>query len=148
MGLTDFLQHIPGFSKLNIKFAIEGFSSHIIKHVGHKVDNYRATINFKTKFVEFLIYHPGPDVPDFYKAPKNQTFKGQQRNIPENSRLYDMEIGGALDTIESILTMQLPDFKGTVDFIILFVDRNSKEVPVEIYFENEGVKSKLKHVLK
>ena len=149
MSFLSFMAGIPGLSKFNVKYAIEVFSKHIIKHTKHNVDKYNITINFATNFAEFLVFHPGPDVPTAYRNPHNTKFKGLYRNVPDNARLYDIEIKGAIETIKEILLTQLKDFKGECNIIILNVNRNLSEIPCTVYYTNEdGKKQKISHVLK
>ncbi len=148
MGFLDILQSIPGLSKLNIKFAVEMYSKQIIAHVKHPVDKYNATINFKTGFIEFLVFYPGDTAPATYKNPVNLMFKGERRNVPDNARLYDIDVKSGIDTIKGFIESNMPDFKGDIDFVILYVDRDKKEIPCEVYLTNEGKKEKFNHVLK
>ena len=140
-----------GLSKLNVKWTIEIFSKQILKHVGHKVNKYDALINFQTGFMEFKVFHPdSPNCPDTYLPPKNLHFKGQVRNeMPIGARLFDMDVKSAIDTIKEVVASQLKDFTGNIDFVLLLVNRDEKEIPCEVYYTSEtGEKCKIKHILK
>ncbi len=151
MNFLDILSYIPGLKGFNVKYTIEIFSSQIIKHAGHKVNKYNAMLNFETGFIEFMVFHPDfPNCPDQYKNPTNLRFKGQVRNeVPDGARLYDMDVKSAIDTIKDFVGSQLQDFKGEINYLLLFVNRNEKEIPCEVYYTTEtGEKTKLKHILK
>lgn len=152
MGFKELLSQLPGMSsimdKFSAKYLVESFSKRIIEHVKHPVDKYVMSINFKTGFIEFLIYHPGPVVPIEYKNPKNLMFKGHERKVPNDARLYDMDVKDKLDTMIDFISMQIPGFTGEVERVVLNVNRDSKEIPCEVYYRNGEEKLKLTHVLK
>lgn len=151
MGFLDIISSM-GLGKINVKFAVEIFSKQIIKHVGHKVDRYNAMFNFETGFIEFMVFHPETPngFPETYCPPMNNQFKGQKRvEVPVGARLYDMDVKSTIDTIKDIVSSQLKDFKGNINYVFLEVNRDSNEIPCTVYYQSEsGEKHKLNHILK
>lgn len=159
MSLTSFLQSIPGIPKINVKYSLEAITKKMVEHVKHPINKYDATLIFSTGFIEFLIYWPSYadasdgkpiDCPETYLNPKNQSFKGQQRNVPNGTRLYDIDVSAMMDTLKGIVENQIKDkLQGELDFVVLRVDRDKNEIPCEVYFTSEsGEKIKLNHILK
>ena len=137
-------------NKFSPKYGIEILSKSIIDHVGHAVNRYDMLIDFSTGIMTIVIQHPGPNIPPTYMPPVNGQLKNRLlTNIPLGSRVYDMNIKSGVDTIKNFIGSQLPGVTGNIDFIKLFVDRDKKEIPCEIYYTTkENEKVKLKHTIK
>lgn len=137
-------------NKFSPKYGIEILSKSIIEHVKHPVNKYEMLLDFSCGIMTIVIQHPGPDIPTTYMPPVNGQLKDRfLNNIPLGSRVYDMDIRKGVDTIKNFIDGQLPDVTGNIDFIKLFVDRDKKEIPCEIYYTTkENEKIKLKHTIK
>jgi len=140
MSLFDIMKYIPGMKNLNAKVGIEMFSKKIIEHVDHPVNKYMATLAFedtefiKEGWIEFLVKHPGPEIPKEYMPPWNLQFKNIKRpDTPQGWKLYDMDVSSAMDTLKGLIESHVPEFHGKrLMFAIMKVDRDKKEVPCSV----------------
>lgn len=158
MNIKNLLSSIPGMAKnFSVKITIEGLSYRLNQHCEHKIEAYNLVIDFNTALGEFMVFYPGvkgdiiPDsVPKEYRSPLNLKFKGKDRKVPEGARLYDMDMKDAIDKIETLIGLmdEFKDIEFKIEFVMIKVDRNKKEIPCEIYYEKGGEKIINKLVLK